>query len=163
MFMWIVILGALCAVFCAYGIGANDVANAFGSSVGARAITLSQAIGIAAVCEFSGAVLLGGGVSDTIRKGIANVDAFADTPYVRIVGVGPIHSHVQHRMHSHRCSCLACCVCCLQPACGCSWPRTWSFQCPPHTVLWAVSWVRSTGYNADTYKCSAVLLCCCCH
>lgn len=83
MFLWVVIVGALCAVFCAYGIGANDVANAFGSSVGARAITLKQAICIAAVCEFSGAVLLGGGVSDTIRKGIANIDAFADIPYVR--------------------------------------------------------------------------------
>lgn len=72
-FLWIVIVGAFGAFFAAFGIGANDVANAFATSVGAKAITLRQAILFAAIFEFLGAVLLGNHVTKTIRKGIADV------------------------------------------------------------------------------------------
>jgi hypothetical protein len=65
---------------CAFGIGANDVANAFASSVGAKALTMPQALIVAAFCEFGGAVLLGAGVTDTIKGGIANPKVFANTP-----------------------------------------------------------------------------------
>lgn len=72
-FLWIVIVGVIGAFFAAFGIGANDVANAFATSVGAKAITLRQAILVAAIFEFLGAFLLGSHVTDTIRSGIAEV------------------------------------------------------------------------------------------
>ena len=75
-----VVLIALALVVCAYmswNIGANDVANAMGTSVGSRALTLKQAVVIAAVFEFCGAFFAGDAVTDTVRKGILTVD-FAD-------------------------------------------------------------------------------------
>lgn len=75
-----VILIGLALVVCAYmawNIGANDVANAMGTSVGSRALTLKQAVIIAAVFEFCGAFFAGDAVTDTVRKGILTVD-FSD-------------------------------------------------------------------------------------
>ena len=75
-----VVLIGLALVVCAYmawNIGANDVANAMGTSVGSRALTLKQAVIIAAVFEFCGAFFAGDAVTDTVRKGILTVD-FAD-------------------------------------------------------------------------------------
>jgi PiT family inorganic phosphate transporter len=65
--------------YMAWNIGANDVANAMGTSVGSGALTLKRAIVIAAVFEFLGAVLVGSHVTDTIRKGIVEVSLFAPT------------------------------------------------------------------------------------
>merc|ERR1719487_418593 len=75
-YLWIVILGGLAAFGAAFGIGANDVANAFATSVGSKALTIKQACAIAVVMEFIGATFLGGEVVKTIRKGIADEDAF---------------------------------------------------------------------------------------
>lgn len=72
-FLWIVIVGAFGAFFAAFGIGANDVANAFATSVGAKAVTLRQAIILAAVAEFLGAVLLGNHVTKAVREAIVDV------------------------------------------------------------------------------------------
>ena len=75
-----VVLVGLALIVCAYmawNIGANDVANAMGTSVGSRALTLKQAVIIAAVFEFAGAFFAGDAVTDTVRKGILSVD-FAD-------------------------------------------------------------------------------------
>jgi len=72
-----VVLIGLALVVCAYmawNIGANDVANAMGTSVGSRALTLKQAVIIAAVFEFCGAFFAGDAVTDTVRKGILTVD-----------------------------------------------------------------------------------------
>ena len=67
-------LACVFGLFMAWGIGANDVANAMSTSVGSRALTIGQAILIAAVFEFAGAYLAGGEVTDTIRKGMINTD-----------------------------------------------------------------------------------------
>ena len=84
---WIVVVGGLMAFFTAYGIGANDVANAFATSVGSKALTLKQAIIIAGIFEFAGSVLLGSSVTSTIRKNIADTAEFEDDPEVLIYGM----------------------------------------------------------------------------
>lgn len=73
--------------FMAWGVGANDVANAMGTSVGARAITIKQAIIIAMVFEFAGAYLAGGEVTSTIRKGIIDPSMLGDDPELLVYGM----------------------------------------------------------------------------
>ena len=82
-----IILAAVFGGFMAWGIGANDVANAMATSVGSKAITIKQAIIIAAVFEFAGAVLAGGAVTSTIRKGIIDTDSVAGNPELLIFGM----------------------------------------------------------------------------
>lgn len=62
--------------FMAFNIGGNDVANSFGTSVGAGTLSMKQALMVAAVFEVSGAVLAGGEVTDTVRSGISSVGNF---------------------------------------------------------------------------------------
>jgi PiT family inorganic phosphate transporter len=80
-------LAAVFGLFMAWGIGANDVANAMATSVGSGAITIRQAILIAAVFEFCGAVLAGGQVTATIRKGIIDASSLSGTPELLIYGM----------------------------------------------------------------------------
>ncbi len=82
-----IILAALFGLFMAWGIGANDVANAMATSVGSKALTVKQAILVAAVFEFLGAVLAGGAVTSTIRKGIVDASSLADSPELLIYGM----------------------------------------------------------------------------
>ncbi|MCZ6809440.1 MAG: inorganic phosphate transporter [Proteobacteria bacterium] len=82
-----VVLAAIFGVFMAWGIGANDVANAMATSVGAKALTIKQAIFVAAVFEFLGAVLAGGEVTSTIRKGIIDASLLSGTPETLIYGM----------------------------------------------------------------------------
>jgi PiT family inorganic phosphate transporter len=74
-------------LFMAWGIGANDVANAMATSIGSGALTLRQAIIIAAIFEFAGAVLAGGEVTSTIRKDMVDSSLFTDNPEVLIHGM----------------------------------------------------------------------------
>ena len=74
-------------LFMAWGIGANDVANAMGTSVGAGALTLKQAIIVAAIFEFLGAFLAGGEVTSTIRKGIIDPALFEAIPEQFVFGM----------------------------------------------------------------------------
>lgn len=71
----------------AWGIGANDVANAMGTSVGSGALTIRQAILIAIVFEFLGAYLAGGEVTETIRKGIIDPGMLKDSPELLVYGM----------------------------------------------------------------------------
>ena len=82
-----IILAAVFGLFMAWGIGANDVANAMGTSVGSKAITIKQAVIIAAIFEFAGAFLAGGHVTKTIRKGIIDSDVVAASPDLLIYGM----------------------------------------------------------------------------
>ncbi len=82
-----IILACLFGLFMAWGIGANDVANAMGTSVGSRAITVKQAIIIATIFEFAGAFLAGGQVTATIRKGIIDANVVAGTPELLVYGM----------------------------------------------------------------------------
>ena len=81
------VLAGLFGLFMALGIGANDVANAMGTSVGSGALTVRQAVIIAAVFEFSGAVLAGGEVTATIRKGIFDAGLLSGTPDLLVYGM----------------------------------------------------------------------------
>ncbi len=81
------VLAVIFGLFMAWGIGANDVANAMATSVGSKAITIKQAILIAAVFEFAGAIMAGGQVTSTIRKGIVDVTDLGATPEILVMGM----------------------------------------------------------------------------
>lgn len=80
-------LAGVFGLYMAWGIGANDVANAMATSTGAKAISMRQAFMIAAVFEFAGAVLAGGEVTATIRSGIVDASAVAHDPRLLICGM----------------------------------------------------------------------------
>jgi PiT family inorganic phosphate transporter len=82
-----VILACIFGAFMAWGIGANDVANAMGTSVGSKAITIKQAVLIAIVFEFAGAFLAGGEVTATIRKGIIDAEVIGANPDLLVFGM----------------------------------------------------------------------------
>src|SRR5690625_149476 len=81
------VLAAAFGLFMAWGIGANDVANAMATSVGARVLTIRRAVLIAAIFEFAGAVLAGGEVTATIRSGIIDMNTVADEPVLLTLGM----------------------------------------------------------------------------
>ena len=83
----LLILAIIFGIFMAWGVGANDVANAMGTSVGSGAITLRQAIIIAMIFEFAGAYLAGGEVTATIRKGIIDPLSLQGTPEYLVYGM----------------------------------------------------------------------------
>jgi PiT family inorganic phosphate transporter len=82
-----IILACIFGFFMAWGVGANDVANAMGTSVGSKAVTIKQAFVIAAIFEFAGAYLAGGEVTKTIRKGMIDSDLLAGSPELVIYGM----------------------------------------------------------------------------
>ena len=84
-----IFIGFVCclALYVACNLGANDVANSMGTSVGSKAITLKQAIVIAGVLEFTGAVLFGRQVSSTLAVSIANPDLFITQPQTLLLGM----------------------------------------------------------------------------
>jgi solute carrier family 20 (sodium-dependent phosphate transporter) len=86
MYLWIVIAGGVSAFVAAMGIGANDAANAFATSVGSGALTLRQAAALAVVFETGGAILMGSHVTDTIRNSIADYQCFEDNPDIFMYG-----------------------------------------------------------------------------
>ena len=82
-----VVMAMIFGLFMTWGVGANDLANAMGTSVGAGAVTVKQAIGIAIIFEFLGAVLAGGHVTQTIRKGIIDPTSIISHPEILVFGM----------------------------------------------------------------------------
>lgn len=85
--MILITLAVAFGLFMAWGVGANDVANAMGTSVGSGAITIRQAVIIAAIFEFAGAYLAGGQVTQTIRSGMFDTGLLAQTPELLVYGM----------------------------------------------------------------------------
>ncbi len=85
--VWLMALAIIFGLYMTWGIGANDVANAMGTSVGSGAITVKQAIVIAAIFEFAGAFIAGGNVTSTIRKGIIDPSSIVDNPEILVFGM----------------------------------------------------------------------------
>ncbi|MGF1757918.1 inorganic phosphate transporter [Photobacterium sagamiensis] len=83
----LMVLAGIFGLLMAFGIGANDVANAMGTSVGSKALTVKQAIIIAMIFEFAGAYLAGGEVTDTIRKGVIDMSFYTAQPEVLVYGM----------------------------------------------------------------------------
>lgn len=84
---FLLVSAIIVAFYMAWNVGANDVANAMGTSVGSKALTLKRAIIVAAIFEFVGAFFLGGSVSDTVRKGIINPELFVESPNLLVYGM----------------------------------------------------------------------------
>ncbi|MDL1963474.1 MAG: inorganic phosphate transporter, partial [Deltaproteobacteria bacterium] len=82
---YILITGYILGFYMSWNIGANDVANSMASAVGAKAITIRQAIFIAGILNITGAVFIGSHVTNTIRKGIVSTDILAD-PHIALIG-----------------------------------------------------------------------------
>ena len=113
----ILIVTIFFGMFMAFNIGGNDVANSFGTSVGAKTLTIKQALLIAAVFEVGGALIAGGDVTDTVRSGIVDLDGvdldpqhfayimmaallgaalWLRSPRAGLAGLHPLH-HRRHR------------------------------------------------------------------
>jgi PiT family inorganic phosphate transporter len=119
-------LTAILAFYFAWNLGANDVANSMGTSVGSKAVTLRQALIIAGILEFTGAVLFGQGVSTTLATEVVNPELFANTPQLLILGMFSV---------------LIACGLWLQIATSQGWPVSSS-----HAVVGAIagfSWVAA--------------------
>jgi len=83
----LMVMAIVFGLYMTWGIGANDVANAMGTSVGSGAITVKQAIIIAAIFEFAGAFIAGGNVTKTIRKGIIDPSSIVNNPEILVFGM----------------------------------------------------------------------------
>jgi len=87
MYTWILVTGALNSFIDACGIGANDLANSFGTTYGSKVLSVAQIVGLASVFEFAGAMVLGSPVTNTLAGSISNVAFFKSQPYVLMYGM----------------------------------------------------------------------------
>lgn len=85
-YTWIVVVSGIFAFAAAFGIGSNDMANSFCTTVGSKALTVGQVVVVAAIMEFSGAMLLGASVTATIKSGVVQLSAFTASPAVFMFG-----------------------------------------------------------------------------
>ena len=87
LFTLVVVISLLAAFYSAVNIGANDVANAMATSVASGALTIKRAVVVAALCNFTGAILVGTHVANTIRKGLIDPMQFSDRPNIFLLGM----------------------------------------------------------------------------
>lgn len=87
MYTWILVAGAINSFIDACGIGSNDLANSFGTTYGSKVLTVAQIIGLASVFEFTGSLVLGSPVTNTLAGSISNVAFFKSQPYVLMYGM----------------------------------------------------------------------------
>jgi sodium-dependent phosphate transporter len=85
-YTWIFALTVIFAFLTAFGIGANDMANSFATTIGSKALSLGAVVVLAGICEFLGAVLLGSSVTSTIKSGVADLEVFSNTPSLLLYG-----------------------------------------------------------------------------
>lgn len=131
-----IVLAAAFGLFMAWGIGANDVANAMATSIGSGALTVRKAIIIAAIFEFAGAVLAGGEVTQTVRSGMIDTQLLAATPDVLVYGM--------------LASLLAAAVW-LLVASAMGWPVSTT-----HTIVGAIVGFAAVGVGVDAVKWSKI-------
>src|SRR5690554_5798326 len=131
----LLVLACIFGFFMAWGVGANDVANAMGTSVGSRALTIKQAIIIAMIFEFCGAYLAGGEVTETIKNGIVDIDVM--TADLLVLGMM---------------SALLAAGTWLLIATSKGWPVSTT-----HTIIGAVVGFAAFGVSFDAVHCSAIL------
>jgi len=87
MYTWILVAGALNSFIDACGIGSNDLANSFGTTYGSKVLTIFQIVILASIFEFTGAMVLGSPVTNTLAGSISNVAFFKSQPYVLMYGM----------------------------------------------------------------------------
>ena len=85
-YLWLVVGGGIASFISSMGIGANDVGNAFATSIGSKALTVKSAVVIASIFECAGAILMGSHVTKTIRKGISDYECFEGDPELLMYG-----------------------------------------------------------------------------
>ncbi len=132
MITFLIILTLVIAFYMLWNMGANDVANSMGTSIGSGAITLRQALIIAAFLEFAGAFLLGSNVSETIQNGIIDPMAFKSEPMILVLGM---------------LSALLATALWLQVATWCKWPVSTT-----HAIVGAVIGFGAVVSGVDTVK-----------
>lgn len=86
-YLWIAVVGTASGFVYAFGIGANDVANSFASTVSSKSLTLKQAVIVAGIFEFLGAILLGASVTSTIRSKIFDISLYENDPEIVLLGM----------------------------------------------------------------------------
>nr|XP_026692334.1 sodium-dependent phosphate transporter 1-like [Ciona intestinalis] len=105
-FLWMLITGFVAAIVLSFSVGANDVANSFGTTVGSKAITIRQACILATIFETSGALLIGAKVGETIRKGIIDVEVYSFDGGTEILMTGQVSAMFGSAMWQLLATCL---------------------------------------------------------